>query len=102
MKRYVIIKADTNDGDYVTSKNEITEELEKVIRKVCKVIKKDQSWGTSEMLEEDNDPQRWVKKGKLTEEEVEIFSYLAPSGEYGIHTIESVEIIEVTKETVLL
>lgn len=102
MKKYLIVTADTNDGDYVTDKSEITEEQILIIQNVCKVLKKDPSWGTMDMEDRRNSPERFVKSGKLTQEEVDTMHEFCPSGEYGIHTIESVEIIEVINEVKLL
>lgn len=102
MKKYVIIEADYNDGDCVSRKTEVEDSDIEVIKKVCKLLKKDSGWGNREARDEGNNPYRFVENKKLTEEEVDLFSDLCPSHEYGIHSIESVELLEVVKETELL
>lgn len=109
MKQLLIIKADTNDADYVHSITEIKGYLEEhlpTIRKVAQVIKDHKpqytcSWGTSYNCSADEHP-REVYKGLLTEEEIDIFSDVCPSGENGIHSIEGVQILTVTDDETLV
>ena len=91
-KTILWIKADTNDADYITSENSVNEGGLEVIRKVCKVIKENGGpygveWKTGEI---GNPYDTWGEL--LTEEEIEIFNDYVPYGEYGIHTIEAVEL----------
>ena len=94
-KTILWIKADTNDADYITSERSVTDSDLEVIRKVCKVIKEnsgphDIKWETGEI---GNPYDTWGKL--LTELEIEIFDNYVPYGEYGIHTIEAVELHKV-------
>ena len=101
-KKLIVIEADYNDADYDTEETTATPELIKLVKKVCKVIKKDPQWGTRDMCEDYNDPQRWVEQGLLTQEEVDIFDDMVPCGDQamGVHTIESVKIVEVLNELI--
>lgn len=100
MKKYIIIKADTNDGDYVTEKTLISdEEVEKVKYILSKMDTTHKiRWET---LDQANS-KVWEQHPELTEEEAEFLYEFVPSGEYGVHTIESIEIIEVVNEIKLL
>lgn len=102
MKKYIIITADTNDGDYVNRKEIISDENIELIKPICKILKKDSSWGAGELLEDDNDPNRYIEQGLLTKEQIKLFERYIPYGEYGIHSIESVEILVVQEEFKLL
>ena len=91
-KTILWIKADTNDADYITSENSVNEGDLEVIRKVCKVIKENSGlhsikWETGEI---GNPHETWGKL--LTDFEIEIFDDYIPYGEYGIHTVEAVEL----------
>lgn len=104
MKKILIIKADTNDADYVEKSTEIAEEVIPLIKKVAKAIKSckaNYNWGSGECCDEDESPSI-VYKDILTEEEIDNFDYYVPHGEYGIHTIESIRIVTITKEEILL
>jgi len=97
-KRYeIVVIADTNDADYVTQISTISEELLLEIQPVIEAIKAKNAtitpgrgiynWPSSEYRKEtveDTYPQ-------LTEDQIECFRELCPYGEYGIHTIKSVE-----------
>lgn len=116
MKKFIIIKADTNDGDYITEKSKITDDQIKLITPVVDAIRNFEPYvGTKS---------DWIHKhrhnfpygeclrkdlGEKSPEEMyghiegfELFENLIPYDEYGIHTIESVEIIEVTETEKLL
>lgn len=117
MKKYLIIKADTNDADYVTAKNEISDEDLEMISPVIQAI---QEFDTDESIKyqkynwwsidggRDTKPQymspyeRYVKSGKCSEEAMDYFMGYVPYFEGGIHTIESIELLEVVNETKLL
>ena len=92
IKTILWTKADTNGADYITSENSVNEGDLEVIRKVCKVITENSGlWGIEWKTGEIGNPyDTWGEL--LTEEEIEIFNYYIPYGEYGIHTIEAVEL----------
>lgn len=103
MKKYIIIKADTNDGDYITNQSIITDEKIEQLKTALSKIKDSNyslSWGTGDMLEEDNDPN--ILYPELTPAEFNLIENYIPHGEYGIHTIESIDILEVINEEKLL
>lgn len=101
MQKYIIVKADTNDADYITKKSKITDEQIKKIKHITKIISKnDNSWGKGEVGYNDKFEDRY--KDLLSEEEMNLFENFTPFGEWGIHSIESVEILEVTNEEKLL
>lgn len=102
MKKYIIITADTNDADYVTRKTVINDTEIKLIKEILSKLPKNGrriSWKNGDMGDTASE---LIKNNILTEEEVEFFEEYLPRGEYGIHTIESVEILEVTNEERLL
>lgn len=103
MKKYLIIKADTNDADYVQEKNLVSDsqlkKLEPII-KAIKACKEHHNWpnhdGSDKTIEE-------TYEGILTEEQIEFMQEFVPSGgDYGVHSIESIELLEVSKEKTLL
>lgn len=106
MKLYVEIKADTNDGDYITEKTDITDDKETLalINRVIKAINEItgnkrrpfHNWCTSDYGR--GERPNIMYANKLSPEEIEEFSDLCPYGEYGIHTIVSIKLIEVAKE----
>jgi len=104
MKYYISIEGDTNDGDLIESLNEISYvDLEKIKPVVEAVIaKKDYNWSTNEYSKGKNPYELYVESGIVTEEEYEIFYEFVPHGEYGIHSITSIKIFEVTRVTKLL
>ncbi len=125
MKKYIIIQADTNDGDYVQSKNLITNEQLELIKPVIEAIKNFKPYES--MTKGRGEPQPWTHNSNypwgeciredlgqlsaeeyyvgiegITSEQFEVFDNFVPYNEYGIHTIEKVEILEVTNEERLL
>lgn len=108
MKKYVIITADHNDGDYVTEKSEITDEEIEQFKEIVKKINRIElhqggfapcfEWKTGDQQEESLDQAH----PELTGEEIDLIERFRPSNEYGIHTIEDIEIIEVINEYNLL
>lgn len=114
MKKYIIIKADTNDADFIQEKHEITDEALEYIKPVIQAIKdynEDSSikyqkwnwWTIDEGSKNRPSPQKlYVDSGKCTQDQLEAFYELCPGGEDPIHSIESVEILEVINETKLL
>jgi hypothetical protein len=110
MKKYIIIKADTNDADYVQKKSLITDkQIEEEVLPIVKAIKDfnkmhqrgsgEYNWPNSEYR---NETVEETYKDILTEEQIGIFDNYVPRGEYGIHTIESIEILTVVEELKLL
>ncbi|HEX8586148.1 MAG TPA: hypothetical protein VF680_17280 [Allosphingosinicella sp.] len=103
MIKYIIVQADTNDGDYINKKTQITEDD---IIKVKDILSKlnigsyDLSWGRGDIQDEDNDPH--ILYPQLSEEEIEFLENYIPYGEYGIHTIESIEILTVVETEKLI
>ncbi len=102
MKKYIIIKADTNDADYITEKREISDEKIELMKPIIKAIKEckaGHNWprynGTDEEVEE-------LYENILTNEQIDLFDNYRPHGEWGIHSIESIEILEVINEIKLL
>lgn len=92
--KYILIKADYNDGDYVTSKHEITDEQIELIKPVIKVIKdNDGNYPIGDMSDSSNNAELFY--GHI--EGFDLFEELVPYGEYGIHTIESIEIITIVE-----
>ena len=106
-KKYLIITADYNDGDYVSDKNEVSDEDLIEFQPIIEVLKKQQkltshNWETRECSDNCTPEILYIETGKLTEEQVELFDFYVPKGEYGSHTITSIELLEVVKETKLL
>lgn len=105
-KYLLIIKADTNDADYVEETHEINEEdnfdFER-LKKIVGIVKeqKGHNWGIGEYCNNDEMPSV-VYKDKLTKDEIEWFNDLAPHGGYGIHTIKSIKLYEITSKEELL
>ena len=92
--KYILIEADTNDADYISNVNPISDEDIEILRPIIEVIKnckQRHNWTTSEC---NNDSPNKLYKDLLTVDQIDIFSEYAPYGEYGIHTIESIEIIQ--------
>jgi hypothetical protein len=100
MKKLLIIKADTNDGDYIHTICKIDEKEEALIRKVAKLLHSGHhNWETSEYCDERPEE---MYKDVLTQEEIETFDEYVPYGEHGVHTIASIRILEVTSDEDLL
>ena len=122
MKYYINIKADTNDADYISELNEISKEDLDAIRPLIKAIaefkpyesdsKSGRPWThrhnfpagdcLREDLGEKSPEELYVHSGLATQEQLDLFYEFVPSDEYGIHTIESIEVLEVNKVENLL
>jgi hypothetical protein len=123
MKKYIIVKADTNDADYVMEKSEITDEQIEQLKPLIEAIKNFQPYETitkrgnqprthrhnfpcGEFVREDlgeKDAFTYYLEQGISEDVLEMFcSEFAPSSENGIHTIISIEIIVVQEEIKLL
>lgn len=121
MKYYINIKADTNDADYTSELNEISKEDLDAIRPLIKAISefkpykcdaKGHSWThrhnfpTGDCLRKDlgekSPEELYVDSGLATQEQLDLFYEFVPSDEYGIHTIKSIEVLEVNNVENLL
>lgn len=104
MKRYVIITADTNDADYVIKKTEIDKDFEEKYGELIEAIKNnsEENWICGDIANKNTRYSKVYSKKGFDIKLLENFSYYVPTGEYGCHTIESIEIIEVTNEEKLL
>lgn len=82
----LVIEADENDADYVTSTNEVSTQDIVDLEPIIKVIKgKRHNWENGER----GNP--WKKyKEILTKKQIDWFEDLIPHSEYGIHTIISI------------
>lgn len=104
MTKFVIIKGDYNDGDYVTEITQMEgsdprlEVLDKLMA-VLKVFKSPSyyNWfGCEHTSENDEVRAEWLEF--FSEADLDIIEGLCPSHENGIHSIESVAIITGTLE----
>ncbi|PCI45910.1 MAG: hypothetical protein COB41_00540 [Proteobacteria bacterium] len=118
MKKYEItIIADTNDADYVTSINEICESDLLKIRPLIEQVSNFKTYKSNECGYEMEHNHNWSigdsyrgdlgeksprELYKATEEVFQILEELIPCGEYGIHTLESIEISPLQKKEQLL
>lgn len=116
MKRYIFIKADTNDADYISQLSPITEEEYELILPVIDAIKNFKpydyadinfkcshisNYPTGDFVRDDLDEKSArILYGHL--EGFDVFNELRPYGEYGIHTIEEIRVLEVINEQRLL
>lgn len=110
MKYELVIKADHNDADYVTSINTVEWEDIQAILPVIEAIKV-RNAGTRRGSGEYNwyngdyhrrDSYSTVYAGILTKDQMEMFSEYVPYVEHGIHTIESVVYYPLPEKTKLL
>lgn len=92
MKKYILIKADTNDADYVMKKSEITDEQLNSIMPIIEEIKKQK--GKFETGECGNSAEELYSELN----EYYLFRDMCPYSEYGIHTIEDIIILVVAEE----
>jgi hypothetical protein len=113
MEKRIIITADTNDADYVTSINAITDEDIELIKPVVEAIKNFKPYKAGGFTHSHNFPSGEhfprTDMGEKTTEELyghlegyDLFQDLCPYGEHGIHTIDEVEIYEIVNEIKLL
>lgn len=104
MKKYIVIQADTNDGDYVIEKTEITdEEIIKIKEILAKMPRYKNYKGEEtskiryETREMGNDDIKDADYQHITYEEKVFLSNFLPLGDPnypGIHTIIDVEIVQ--------
>ena len=122
-KKYIYIKADENDADYVKSLNEITDENLELIRPLLTEIKNCSARNNWPAISEYRDcelhilyPNHFKNNKEVLDDEDEddeydvvaitetakAFEYLLPYSEEGIHTIKEIKILEVINEESLL
>lgn len=97
-EQFIVIEADTNDGDYITNQCSITEEelatIMPVIAEITKLkAKGGNTWDTREWESEEVRPEA-VYAEVLTQKQISIFNDYVPYGEFGVHSIERITIIE--------
>lgn len=100
MKLVLIIEADTNDADYITSEHEVTEEQLTALQPVFDAIKNcdaDYNWFRMNNSSGELEPED-VYEGILTQEQIDMFDNYRPYSEDGIHTINSVKVFEIVNE----
>ena len=103
MKKYVIVIGDTNDGDYIIEKNPITDkQISQLKTIISKLTGGYNNWDTRWEYADNNQLATQVYKDVLSKEDFQLMQQIIPYGEYGIHTIESIEILVVTEEIKLL
>lgn len=108
-KKILIITADTNDADYVTSQNKVTDEDIKKLMPMIEAIKNFKpyhgEWSPGKFCEHShNFPYgEDLPRDDMGEKSIEelygdvpgfdLFQELVPFGEYGVHTIVKIEIV---------
>ena len=122
MKYEMIIQADTNDADYVTSITTVTEKQLDKIKFIANKIKKfkpyevsfentnygtmtwthSHNWPNGDCLRSDLGEKHPMDLYDLDEKTYEWFEEYLPFGEYGIHTIDSITITPYVKKQELL
>lgn len=112
MKHILIIEADENDADYVVEQTDVTLKTMETIQPVIEAIKA-QTGKPNGKYGKHNYPCGECHRGDLGEKSAEelyghlgkafeIFNNMCPIGEYGIHTISSIQLLTVTDEQELL
>ncbi len=117
MKKYLLITADVNDADYIHSKHEVSDEDLAILMPLIKAIKafdddktikyqKYNWWTMNESRETEqymSPKKRYVELAGVSQEALDYFNDLRPyMDNANVHTIESIDIIEVASETKLL
>lgn len=105
--KYIVIKADENDADYITEVSQITDEQIEKIRPVIQALKEFEqteeqwhNWPTGEGANELHNPSL-IYEDKLSIHQINLFDSFVPEGDHnypGIHTIKSVKIMELVEE----
>jgi len=102
MGKYLKITADTNDADYITEETEIKGWVEENLDTILKVGREVLKYGRENPYKHNWDnidhsaAYQDAYKGVITQEELEVFSEVCPYHEWGIHSIESIEVREIT------
>ncbi len=94
----IVIKADTNDADYIHNIIERKIDVSR-LKRIWEVVKNnDGSWPWSEYCDE---TAYEVYADRLSEDDIVWFENVLPYGEHGIHTVESIEIYYYTDKVSL-
>ncbi len=114
MGTMIIIKADTNDADYVHAIIEdewhLKPENLNRFKKIAQVVKDNKveskygghhNWDNGEYAREGDEPAT-MYEGLLTKDDRDFFEEYIPYGDYGIHTIVSIRILSTSDEVVIL
>lgn len=98
------VTADTNDADYVTSTQTVSQNQIDGMLPIIEMIKNykghNYNWCIGDIARKGEGPKDIYPE--LTEEAFEWFSDFLPYGEYGIHTIESIEYYPLPEKVKLL
>lgn len=103
MKKIVLIEGDTNDADYVTREEIVSEKDIEFLKKIGEALKNTpaqcyHNWGNSDYCDKEESPYA-MYKDVLTKKEIDNFNdNFCPYGEHGIHTIESIRILTISEE----
>jgi hypothetical protein len=120
-KKFLFIKADTNDADYVESMGLVSDKQLEKFMPLIEAIKNfkpyktktedgemdwthDHNWPDSEYNRDDlgEKPVNEIYKDVVSEDVLEEFRDFVPYGEHGVHTIESIKVYEVSNVKELL
>jgi hypothetical protein len=101
----IMIEGDTNDADYISEINDITKEQLNSIMPIIEAVKNctnRHNWASeyANYTIEDLYPQFFINGDESPE--METFYEFLPHGEYGIHSIDKIVVLEIVKETRLL
>ena len=115
-KLKLIVIVDQNDGDWNTQVSDITEKQLEELLPVFAAIKAfepykgddvawqhlhNHNWPMGEYAPREKPPEK-IYEGVLTEDQCEMFNEFCPFGEYGFHSIEKIEVLKISEETVYL
>lgn len=101
MKYEICIVGDENDADFTTVIRTITEKQLEKLKPIIKAIKKKDGryeYGDCSKLGWENPTDQY----NFTEEQFDFWHDYLPTGQNGVHTIESIEIYPVPKKERLL
>lgn len=105
MKTVVIVKADTNDADYISAETEVRNSSQiELVRKFASLLKASnaphgQNFPYSDYVDltlED------LYGDKVSQQELRVFRNMVPYGEHGVHTIQSIRIVQIVQDEELL
>jgi hypothetical protein len=99
MKQYILIKADTNDGDYIEEMSEITDEEIERFKKLIPIL---QDHDNSFFTLDQGEARDIYDEDELSDDDIAFIENFTPTGSYGIHSIDSIKILFVENEIDLL